>query len=414
MIKSVITLTLFFWLFTIDVVRSQIPTNGLMLWYPFSGNAKDSSGNGNDGTASNVTLVADRFGSPNKAYRFYGLNNGGPSTIVSKKRIRIAGNAPRSVSFWFNWYSVSTPEAPGLLGWGSFNGKGKANWFHIKQDSSLVKRGHNQDLYTGPNIIHTHRWYHVVYTYNGADGIFYVNGQVKAFQNFRAATDSTVLQIGHSTDPYLTPFDWPAYFDGAIDGIRIYNRELNPAEVNILYNEGNVMPLQLLNFSCSKNNEAVQLMWQTTHEMNTDHFCVQRSSNGKTFSNIFSITANNKVGVHKYNAKDLSPAEGINYYRLKMADKDGKTTYSSIVTASFAYRQMAKAFPNPCNGHFNLLLNSEAIVTITSQSGTLIKSTFLHPVNGQSLPFNLQQPPGIYLIKITTSHSEQVSKLVIE
>jgi seryl-tRNA synthetase len=45
-------------------------TTGLVAYYPFSGNAGDSSGNGNHGTVNGATLATDRFGKVNSAYSF--------------------------------------------------------------------------------------------------------------------------------------------------------------------------------------------------------------------------------------------------------------------------------------------------------------------------------------------------------
>src|ERR1039457_3593245 len=52
----------------------SIPTNGLVVYYPFNGNANDASGNGNSGTLDGATLTSDRFGHPNSAYYFNGVN----------------------------------------------------------------------------------------------------------------------------------------------------------------------------------------------------------------------------------------------------------------------------------------------------------------------------------------------------
>ena len=53
----------------------HIPTDGLVAYYPFNGNANDESGNGNHGTVHNgVTLAADRFGNANMAYNFNGAD----------------------------------------------------------------------------------------------------------------------------------------------------------------------------------------------------------------------------------------------------------------------------------------------------------------------------------------------------
>jgi hypothetical protein len=56
-------------------VPSYVPTNGLVGWWPFNGNANDESGSGNNGTVNGATLTSDRFGNMNKAYSFNGVNN---------------------------------------------------------------------------------------------------------------------------------------------------------------------------------------------------------------------------------------------------------------------------------------------------------------------------------------------------
>ena len=61
-------------------VPNYVPTNGLLGWWPFNGNANDESGNGNDGTVNGATLTTDRFGVSNKAYdiipgQYIGVND---------------------------------------------------------------------------------------------------------------------------------------------------------------------------------------------------------------------------------------------------------------------------------------------------------------------------------------------------
>ena len=53
-------------------LSAQIPSEGLVAWYPFNGNANDESGNENHGTVNGATLTADRFGNVNGAYSFDG------------------------------------------------------------------------------------------------------------------------------------------------------------------------------------------------------------------------------------------------------------------------------------------------------------------------------------------------------
>lgn len=58
-----------------QVLPTYIPANGLVGWWPFTGNANDSSGNGNHGTVAYAALTTDRFGNLNSAYAFNGLNS---------------------------------------------------------------------------------------------------------------------------------------------------------------------------------------------------------------------------------------------------------------------------------------------------------------------------------------------------
>ena len=75
---------------------AQIPTNGLVAWYPFNGNANDSSGNGNHGTNNGATLTTDRFGNANSAYTFDGKGN----DITSGSSTTLAINMYATISAW--------------------------------------------------------------------------------------------------------------------------------------------------------------------------------------------------------------------------------------------------------------------------------------------------------------------------
>ncbi len=46
-------------------VPDYVPTDGLVAWYPFNGNANDESGNGNDGVIHGASASDDRLGSTN-------------------------------------------------------------------------------------------------------------------------------------------------------------------------------------------------------------------------------------------------------------------------------------------------------------------------------------------------------------
>jgi hypothetical protein len=69
--KLIITLLLF----TLIKSYSQNLEEGMLLHYPFNGNAIDNSGNNHDGTIFGVTFGIDRFGNPDSAAYFDGVND---------------------------------------------------------------------------------------------------------------------------------------------------------------------------------------------------------------------------------------------------------------------------------------------------------------------------------------------------
>ena len=74
---------------------SHIPTDGLVAYYPFNGNANDESGNGNHGTVTDATLTYDRFDNVNSAYSF----DGDGDYITSTSNVGV-GQTTRTFSFW--------------------------------------------------------------------------------------------------------------------------------------------------------------------------------------------------------------------------------------------------------------------------------------------------------------------------
>lgn len=77
-------------------VPNYVPTNGLIGWWPFNGNANDESVNTNDGTVNGATLTTDRFGNANSAYQF----NGTTSFITLPSNVNQLIDSSYTISFW--------------------------------------------------------------------------------------------------------------------------------------------------------------------------------------------------------------------------------------------------------------------------------------------------------------------------
>lgn len=93
-----------------------------------------------------------------------------------------------------------------------------------------------------------------------------------------------------------------------------------------------VLPLQWLSFTAQILNQNVLLRWSTASEINAKDFEVQRAADGKNWKSIGNVLSNNLTDKDSYRYIDMAPLIGINYYRIKQTDNDGKYSYSTIIS----------------------------------------------------------------------------------
>jgi fibronectin-binding autotransporter adhesin len=111
------------------------------------------------------------------------------------------------------------------------------------------------------------------------------------------------------------------------------------------------LPVKLVVFTAVRQGSAVQVAWVTASEQNSAYFSVQRSADGRTFSDLQRVAAQgSSTSRHDYAALDASPLPGLSYYRLRQVDNDGKESYSPAVAVRFEGQQTIPtllAYPNP-------------------------------------------------------------------
>ena len=224
-----------------QTVPAYVPTNGLVGWWPFSGNAQDQSGNGNHGVVSGATLDSDRFGNSNQAYYFNGTNN-----VISVAPPNASFANGVTVSLWCKLVQGSG-NAQFLVTRGNDNTVGH---FHMQYNQQAFPQkfggGINQWFNT-PSVLSSqtyptphNEWYHVVYTYDNQTEYLYINCQLAGVTEYSG-------QIGNNPDPIQFGNGFSTHNDtyrvrGLVDDIGIWNRALNREEIKALYYAGNPPP----------------------------------------------------------------------------------------------------------------------------------------------------------------------------
>lgn len=168
------------------------------------------------------------------------------------------------------------------------------------------------------------------------------------------------------------------------------------------------LPVELTKFKATPQNNSIQLNWQTAMEQNNSHFEIEKSIDGKEFSNIGMIEGfGTTTDIQDYTFIDENPVHGQNYYRLKQVDFDGDFEYSEIVTAEFSKRNTASFYPNPTKDE--LTIESDISTTVNIQiynlQGQLVKQ-FTDIQLDEQHQVNLSDlNSGIYQLQLTDANS---------
>lgn len=174
----------------------------------------------------------------------------------------------------------------------------------------------------------------------------------------------------------------------------------------------NILPVDFKSFDVTNSNNAAQLTWIVANEINVKEYEVERSANGKDFVKISSVEAGGK---EKYSFTDKTAIAGVNYYRIKSIDKDGKFGYSAIKSIDVKNEKgiEIKAFPNPTKDVFNIKIDeaNTNIRLINAEGKTVLQQNKVGAGNVQIRVSHL--PKGIYALSLINNTKTQSTIVTI-
>ncbi len=181
-----------------------------------------------------------------------------------------------------------------------------------------------------------------------------------------------------------------------------------------------VLPVTFINLSGETNGKQNLLHWTTATEENNIGFEVQRSIDGNNFSkarflNTKAINGNSSLKLN-YDFADITFSSGVNYYRLKQVDKDGKFTYSNIVVLkddnALADGEIS-VYPNPSKNTLNIKIassgNDKLKLLVTDMSGKILLTKPTLVSNGETIiQLNVSHlSAGTYLLKLMSADNNE-------
>ncbi len=169
-----------------------------------------------------------------------------------------------------------------------------------------------------------------------------------------------------------------------------------------------VLPVKLLKFEANPQpNREVLLRWSTTGETGFSHFEVESSVNGTAFTRLGTVAA----GDGPYTFRHQARVSGLLYFRLRMVDRDGRSSYSPVKTIRVTAENPVRVFPNPAHGQVTIQARELSSWQLADVSGKIWRQQKRASLGEQSL--NLQGiPAGLYLLTLTdaagTVHTEKL------
>ena len=178
------------------------------------------------------------------------------------------------------------------------------------------------------------------------------------------------------------------------------------------------LPLNLLSFGGYLKQQDATLNWETTNEVNTSYFEIERSFNGSNFNKAGQLVAtantlNSNYGFTDAGLTQYAGYKGIVYYRLKMSDRDGAFSYSKVIRLNNTVSGLFTVSPNPVkdilyiSGFKDTRLYN---ISITDMLGKVLQAGKISFLNNRIDVSTLSA--GMYFISLQSSIGNEVYRFV--
>lgn len=228
---------------------------------------------------------------------------------------------------------------------------------------------------------------------------------------------------------YLPPTPWDVMVSDAVPGtvnfstLKIRFRQTSNVQTfridDIAASFYFTLPIKLISFSAYSAKEQNQLEWRANSTDANEYFVVEKSDNGRYFTPVANVQVK---GVGDYSYRYADNAAGKTFYRLKLVDVSGRTTYSSIIFVNekaTSNELIQKIYPVPATQVLNSqLLSSKqenVMLSLSDMSGRIVLNRSFSLTQGMNnCAVNVEKlTAGMYILKVVTAGNITETKTVI-
>ncbi len=216
------------------LIQEPALNDGLLAYYPFSGNANDESTNQNHATVLGATLTTDRFGHADSAYQFNGTDQ--YLSAPHQPYLNLT-NGDFTIALWA---LANDPQAGGILIGKDDGGGNQQKWMFVLGGVPDQEPGIRVHFHVNPPpqwhatalwAPISGSWHHYLVRKSGTNCSIFIDGNLA----------STPAAIGPTSGGITAPLtigqaEGGGWLNGRIDDIRIYNRAISDGQVQALFN----------------------------------------------------------------------------------------------------------------------------------------------------------------------------------
>jgi hypothetical protein len=175
------------------------------------------------------------------------------------------------------------------------------------------------------------------------------------------------------------------------------------------------LPVTFVNFYLLKKNGDVEIHWATGSEINNNHFEIERSGDGKSWSTIAMVMSlGNSNSIANYSYTDRTNKSALAYYRIKQVDIDGRSTYTAVRTIkNDGSANNTDIFSNKKNItiKFDQIKTAVSVRVLNLNGQAIMQQTYS---NSAYISFGMNNAnPGVYVVQVTDESNQTETKKIM-
>lgn len=228
---------------------------------------------------------------------------------------------------------------------------------------------------------------------SGSNFSVYINNTLQP-GGFAAASLGQVIKI----KPHTTGVE-EIYVDGITCGTNQVNFTVSSSPLPIIWSSSTTATIK---------NKQSHISWSVASQVNNSHYFIEYSVDGRSYSEIGKVEGHGNTSETKhYTYIHESPSIGINFYRIKQVDYDGKSSYSDVVSVMYKTDGSdVRIYPNPASDEVKITASKPTELVVSDILGKVI---YEQTVNGENNVVDVSNfPNGILIFKL----GNQIQKII--